>query len=111
MAQFSMFSCLTATQKNIGGIGKEVQQIIHTAAELLNSPTPCEGHSDSTCPCLDLQSYLQQLLRKAEQQKLGLDVMLEVFVHAVLTSITFGIIRHCPHVAETKLAIAEAYYK
>jgi hypothetical protein len=104
------FSCPAAIQQNLGGIGNEVQQIIHAAAVLYKSPTPCEGDSDNSCPCLGLQASLKQLLRKAAQQKPGLDVLLELFVHVMLTSNSFGAMRHRPHAAATKLAIADPYY-
>lgn len=94
-----------AIQANLGGIGREWEQ---TACILLEiGHTECRG---SSCLCLDLQARLQQLLKKAAQQRPKMDDLIKLGVHMVLPEYTIQV-PACQHAFAARLAVAEAYYK
>jgi hypothetical protein len=99
-----------ACDKDMGGIGKEWQEVIRVSAALKDPRTQCKGDS---CLCLDLQACLQLLLAKAAQQRPELSVLVQMLVHSFLTKydINAASSEDCPHVAATQLALADAYYK
>mgnify|MGYP001807619899 CR=1 FL=1 len=94
-----------AKQANLGGIGREWEKASCLLLEF--GHTKCGG---SSCLCLDLQARLQQLLKKAAQQRPKMDDLIKLGVHMVLPEYTIQV-PACEHAFAARLAVAEAYYK
>jgi hypothetical protein len=96
-----------SVSRNRDGISNECEALVTVLVGVKMVGVQCSGGS---CSCLDLQACLQRLLEKAAHQPTGLNTLLELKVHMVLSGYLTDI-KGCPHAAAARLAVAEAFYK